>query len=82
MYLHRESQFRLRVSAPFDGSYGDGGLHEDMHGLYQDQGERLVIVQTFMETLYIYRPSALERSVNSIKKLPNHPNQQLLHTWI
>jgi hypothetical protein len=47
VYLHRESQLRLRVwvSASFDG-----GLYEDVHSLYQDQGERLMIVQTCMQT--------------------------------
>jgi len=47
VYLHRESQLHLHgwVSVPFDG-----GLFEDIHGLHQDQGERLKIVQTRMQT--------------------------------
>ena len=44
IYLRRESQ------PPFVGLYEVGGLYEDMHGLHQDQGERLKIVLTRMQT--------------------------------
>jgi hypothetical protein len=53
----------------------DCGLFEDMHGRHQDQGERLKIVQTRMQTemrACIYTGLGASRD-QSIKKSFKHP---------
>jgi len=77
VYLHRESQLRLFVSL---SSVWRLGLYEDMHGLYQDQGERLMIVKTCMQTdmgactyMSLIPSREIRQSTKSIKKSPNHP---------
>jgi len=65
VYLHRDSQLRLLRSWEVGVSY------EDMHGLYRDQGVRLIskIVQSHIQAdmdmgAYIYTPLGTSRLVN------------------